>query len=297
METGGITKEMEICLTNLSDTHSPYSCMSVCNKYCRSDALPRDSVNVRYDRGAASRGHHIDSTVGCNVRRNKEDEVPDMSSAYVILSDSLGALRAIENCHRRSCRNKLIWEIKEHIISLDNQNKKIVLVWVPGHTGVLGNEKADWLAKRDRALRGAASRGHHIDSTVGCNVRRNKEDEVPDMSSAYVILSDSLGALRAIENCHRRSCRNKLIWEIKEHIISLDNQNKKIVLVWVPGHTGVLGNEKADWLAKRDRALRIGRDGGKKRQDIKDQDTIRFRTRLDWFLGLVICHRFHVSSS
>ncbi|KAK9707884.1 RNase H [Popillia japonica] len=62
-------------------------------------------------------------------------EMLDISSA-VVISDSLGALRAIENCHPRSCRNKLIWEIKELIISLDNQNKKIILVWVPGHTGV-----------------------------------------------------------------------------------------------------------------------------------------------------------------
>ncbi|KAK9704334.1 hypothetical protein QE152_g28363 [Popillia japonica] len=49
--------------------------------------------------------------------------------------------------------SKLIWEIKELIVSLDNQNKKIILVWVPGHTGVRGNKKADWLAKRGRALR------------------------------------------------------------------------------------------------------------------------------------------------
>jgi ribonuclease HI len=53
-------------------------------------------------------------------------------------------------------RSQLVWECKQNLILLTKRNK-VTLVWVPGHWGIDGIEKADALAreKSENTITGA----------------------------------------------------------------------------------------------------------------------------------------------
>ncbi|KYN16341.1 Ribonuclease H1 [Trachymyrmex cornetzi] len=78
-----------------------------------------------------------------------EDRCCDTST---IFSDSLSVLRAISS-HQRKDVNYLVFEIRDLLRKMVNNGFTINLVWVPGHKGIYGNERADELA-REAALRG-----------------------------------------------------------------------------------------------------------------------------------------------
>jgi len=61
-----------------------------------------------------------------------------------ICSDSLSAIRAL---HKPRITSKLIRECKEELNELAGK-RPVCLTWVPGHTGILGNERADQLARQ-----------------------------------------------------------------------------------------------------------------------------------------------------
>ncbi len=61
-----------------------------------------------------------------------------------ILSDSQAALRALSS---NVMTSKLVWECFHALCALSRLNN-VVLRWVPGHRGFLGNENADQLAKK-----------------------------------------------------------------------------------------------------------------------------------------------------
>ena len=63
----------------------------------------------------------------------------------VIFSDSKSALQAI---YTSVCTTKRTAEIYQSIKHLQSLHKLIVLQWIPSHCGILGNEKADALAKK-----------------------------------------------------------------------------------------------------------------------------------------------------
>lgn len=65
---------------------------------------------------------------------------PHPESPVAIFSDSRSSLQALQSLTQR---NKLIQNIQLKLIN----NKHIMLIWVRGHSGVLGNEIADGLAK------------------------------------------------------------------------------------------------------------------------------------------------------
>ena len=64
----------------------------------------------------------------------------------VILTDSQSALEAIENHeHETSKLLELLLETCHNIIQ--NYGIELIMQWIPGNCGILGNEKADALAK------------------------------------------------------------------------------------------------------------------------------------------------------
>ncbi|GFV73678.1 RNase H domain-containing protein [Trichonephila clavipes] len=65
-------------------------------------------------------------------------------SEYLICTDSLSSLDSLKCI---SSSNNIIVEIQKQLKSLRDKNISIDFAFVRGHTGVLGNEQADWLAK------------------------------------------------------------------------------------------------------------------------------------------------------
>ncbi|GFV36615.1 uncharacterized protein TNCV_104361 [Trichonephila clavipes] len=65
-------------------------------------------------------------------------------SEYLICTDSLSFLNSLKCI---SSSNNIIVEIQKQLKSLRDKNIAIYFAFVRGHTGVLGNERADWLAK------------------------------------------------------------------------------------------------------------------------------------------------------
>ena len=62
----------------------------------------------------------------------------------IIYADSQPAIIATTKPHKQSGQS-IICETLDNLESL--QNVKISLVWIPGHMGIIGNEKADEAAK------------------------------------------------------------------------------------------------------------------------------------------------------
>lgn len=66
----------------------------------------------------------------------------------IIFTDSRSCLQALlSNPFSVRIHNPIIYEIKDRLTACKSRGYEVTLVWVPGHSGVTGNEKADLLAK------------------------------------------------------------------------------------------------------------------------------------------------------
>ncbi|XP_025423827.1 uncharacterized protein LOC112693116 [Sipha flava] len=62
----------------------------------------------------------------------------------IIFSDSLSTLKSIQNSIRP---NEIARTIQNQIYTLQKENIIIQIIWIPSHTNIIGNERADKLAK------------------------------------------------------------------------------------------------------------------------------------------------------
>lgn len=67
---------------------------------------------------------------------------------YLIASDSMSCLQSLTSNPFNSKLSPLVFQIKSYLYSLNQSNRLIQLLWVPGHVGILyENEMADSLDK------------------------------------------------------------------------------------------------------------------------------------------------------
>ena len=65
----------------------------------------------------------------------------------VIFTDSQSVLQSVNSSDFKSSTSYLIFLIRNRLFVLHKLQRLVVLAWIPGHIGVLGNEEADREAK------------------------------------------------------------------------------------------------------------------------------------------------------
>lgn len=77
-----------------------------------------------------------------------KDNKSTKKNIIIIFSDCKAVLQAINNNRLNTYHNKYILNIKEISSKLKKEKKmRILLIWIPSHRGITGNELADHLAK------------------------------------------------------------------------------------------------------------------------------------------------------
>lgn len=73
-----------------------------------------------------------------------------------------------------------------------------------------------------------------------------------------VVATDSKSVIASLSSTKWKNMNNTIVMEIKRYYKSLIERKNQILMLWIPGHEGIVGNEKADEEARR--ALESGDD-------------------------------------
>jgi len=65
----------------------------------------------------------------------------------VIFTDSKSVTEALSSINLAHSYNYVVYAIKQKLQEIRSVDHEITIVWIPAHTGILGNETADYLAK------------------------------------------------------------------------------------------------------------------------------------------------------
>jgi len=108
--------------------------------------------------------------------------------------------------------------------------------------GIYGlNPRVNWFASLGQYTTVFQAEIHAIELCLRENLRRGYANK------DITIFTDSQASIKALA-CSKIS--SKLVWNCLQHLLNLANHNR-VTLAWVPGHSGVTGNENADSLARR----------------------------------------------
>lgn len=66
----------------------------------------------------------------------------------VIFTDSKSVTEALLSINLAHSYNHIIYAIKQKLLDIKSAGHETTIIWIPAHTGILGNETADYLAKR-----------------------------------------------------------------------------------------------------------------------------------------------------
>ncbi|GFV93363.1 RNase H domain-containing protein [Trichonephila clavipes] len=147
-------------------------------------------------------------------------------SEYLICTDSLSSLDSLKCI---SSSNNIIVEIQKQLKSLRDKNISIDFAFVRGHTGVLGNERTDWLAKA------ATKRKIDIDVNIPKSFYKKITNEI--MLNCQVIYSQF--GLAIHENDHQ--ARRRFVEWVQNEIAVVPDFHKRILFsdeahFWLNGY-------------------------------------------------------------
>lgn len=101
--------------------------------------------------------------------------------------------------------------------------------------------RSNWFASLGKHTTVFQAEIHAIEICLRENLRRRY------VNKDITIFSDSQAAIKALA-CQQ--INSKVVWNCLQTLLTLAKHNR-VTLAWVPGHTGVAGNEHADTLARR----------------------------------------------
>lgn len=129
--------------------------------------------------------------------------------SLTVFSDSMAALKAIELVFIERYKSYLILKIKSVIKTFTEKGSSIKVIWVPGHVGVVGNERADSLAKD--AIRSG------LDSRFGVPLREIYNKGKEDVFEELIGWCHQEGASKGTAFCENylREGRSPWFWKAK----------------------------------------------------------------------------------